>query len=79
MSPAAEMSPLSCFSVVSMRWSPSPAFVESGPSMRQVMLESENRGGQPMKVLLYGKKCVYVIDSVDQLMPLTFLPDDLKG
>ena len=46
---------------------------------RQVMLESENRGGQPMKILLYGKKCVYVLDSVDQLMPLTFLPDDLKG
>ncbi|MBQ7209663.1 MAG: cytidine deaminase [Paludibacteraceae bacterium] len=46
---------------------------------RQVMLESENRGGKPMKVLLYGKKCTYVVDSVDQLMPLTFLPDDLQG
>ncbi len=39
---------------------------------RQVMLETEKRYKQPMRVLLYGKKAVYEIRSVGDLLPLSF-------
>ena len=48
---------------------------EPGPpcgSCRQVMIESETRAKAPMRILLYGKKYVYVIDGIRKLMPLTF-------
>ena len=38
----------------------------------QVIIESETRGGKPIRILLYGTKYVYVIDGIRQLMPLTF-------
>ena len=41
-------------------------------SCRQVMIESETRANAPMRILLYGKKYVYVIDGIRKLMPLTF-------
>lgn len=41
-------------------------------SCRQVIIESETRAGGPIKILLYGRKCVYVIDGIRQLMPLCF-------
>ena len=41
-------------------------------SCRQVIIESETRAGDPIRILLYGKKYVYVIDGIRQLMPLTF-------
>lgn len=41
-------------------------------SCRQVIIESETRAGSPIKILLYGKKYVYVINGIRQLMPLTF-------
>ena len=41
-------------------------------SCRQVIIESETRAGAPIRILLYGKKCVYVIDGIKELMPLTF-------
>ena len=41
-------------------------------SCRQVMIESETRAKAPMRILLYGKKYVYVIDGIRKLMPLTF-------
>lgn len=41
-------------------------------SCRQVMIESETRANAPMRILLYGKKFVYVIDGIRKLMPLTF-------
>lgn len=46
----------------------------TGPcgSCRQVIIESETRGKRPIRILLYGKKCVYVIDGIRKLMPLTF-------
>ena len=40
-------------------------------SCRQVMIESETRANAPMRILLYGKKYVYVIDGIRKLMPLT--------
>ena len=46
----------------------------TGPcgACRQVILESETRAGGPMKILLYGKKCVYVMDGIETLLPLCF-------
>ena len=44
---------------------------------RQVMLETEHRYGQPIQVLLYGQDVTYVIDSVDELVPLGFFAEDL--
>ena len=39
---------------------------------RQVLIETETRFHQPVRILLYGRKHVYVIDSIQQLMPLSF-------
>lgn len=46
----------------------------TGPcgACRQVIIESETRAGSPIRILLYGKKYVYVIDGISPLMPLTF-------
>jgi cytidine deaminase len=46
----------------------------TGPcgACRQVIIESETRAGSPIRILLYGKKYVYVIDGIRPLMPLTF-------
>ena len=41
-------------------------------SCRQVIIETETRFKQPVRLLLYGRRCIYVIDSIKQLMPLTF-------
>ena len=41
-------------------------------SCRQVIIESETRAKHPIRILLYGRKCVYVIDGIRQLMPLSF-------
>lgn len=39
---------------------------------RQVIIETETRYGRPLRILLYGKKCVYVMDGIRHLMPLSF-------
>ncbi len=39
---------------------------------RQVMIETETRFGQPIHILLYGQRCIYVIDGIRNLMPLSF-------
>lgn len=39
---------------------------------RQVMIETEERGGKPMQVLLYGENETWVLDSAKSLMPLSF-------
>lgn len=41
-------------------------------SCRQVMLESQLRSGSPIKIILGGKECVYIFDSVDELLPFGF-------
>lgn len=48
-------------------------------SCRQVMLETEHRFGQPMRVLLYGEKAVYVFDKAEDLLPYGFFAEDLEG
>ena len=46
----------------------------TGPcgSCRQVIIESETRANHPIRILLYGRRCVYIIDGIRKLMPLTF-------
>lgn len=39
---------------------------------RQVLIETEKRFKQPVRMLLYGEKHVYIIDGIKQLMPLSF-------
>ena len=39
---------------------------------RQVMLESQARGGQCISVILVGKKCIYKFDSINDLLPFSF-------
>lgn len=39
---------------------------------RQVIIETETRFGQPVRILLYGTKHVYVINGIRHLMPLSF-------
>ena len=41
-------------------------------SCRQVIIESETRAKAPIRILLYGRKYIYVIDGIRELMPLTF-------
>ena len=39
---------------------------------RQVMIETETRFGRPIRILLYGRKSIYVVEGIKQLMPLSF-------
>ena len=39
---------------------------------RQVIIETETRYHQPVRILLYGSKRIYVIDGIGSLMPLSF-------
>lgn len=39
---------------------------------RQVILETEKRYGRPIRILLYGKECIYEIKSIGDLLPLSF-------
>ena len=45
---------------------------------RQVMTETENRFGKPMKVLLCSAQEVFVIESAKDLLPVSFSSEDLK-
>ena len=45
---------------------------------RQVMLETEHRFSQPMKVMLYGERECYVFDSAADLLPVCFTSDSLS-
>lgn len=39
---------------------------------RQVLLETEKRHGKPMRILLYSKKNIYILEGVAALLPLSF-------
>ena len=39
---------------------------------RQVIIETETRYERRLRILLYGKKRVYVMDGISNLMPLSF-------
>jgi cytidine deaminase len=44
---------------------------------RQVILEMEDRYQQPVRILLYGTRGVYCINRVKDLMPLSFVDEDM--
>ncbi|MDL2243323.1 cytidine deaminase [Bacteroidales bacterium OttesenSCG-928-J19] len=39
---------------------------------RQVILEAQNRYKHPVRILLYGKKEIYIIEKITDLLPLSF-------
>jgi cytidine deaminase len=39
---------------------------------RQVMIETETRFDKPLRILLYGRNRIYVMDGIKNLMPLSF-------
>jgi cytidine deaminase len=39
---------------------------------RQVILEAQNRYKHPVRVILYGKKFIYRIEKISDLLPLSF-------
>jgi len=39
---------------------------------RQVIIETETRHGQQVVILLYGRRCIYRVEGIRQLMPLSF-------
>lgn len=47
-------------------------------SCRQVLKESEQRFNMPIKVILYGEKEILVINTVSDLLPITFDNSYLK-
>ena len=46
---------------------------------RQVMLETEQRFSTPIKVILYSESACYVFDNGTDLLPMSFVADNLKG
>jgi len=46
---------------------------------RQVMVETEHRYGGKMEVLLYGDDEIFVFESAQDLLPLIFVSENLKG
>lgn len=42
---------------------------------RQVMIEVEHRYRRKLHILLYGKRCVYTMEGIVNLMPLSFSED----
>ncbi|MBQ8564406.1 MAG: cytidine deaminase [Bacteroidaceae bacterium] len=45
---------------------------------RQVILETEHRYNTPIEILLYGKEKIYIIQSIESLLPLCFGKTDLE-
>jgi cytidine deaminase len=46
---------------------------------RQVILEMEDRYQAPVRIMLYGTEGVYCINSVKDLLPLSFVDADMHG
>lgn len=46
---------------------------------RQVILETEQRYNRPVRILLYGKKHIYIINGINDLLPLSFGADQLES
>lgn len=41
-------------------------------SCRQVLIETEKRGGKPLCIIMYGTSRTYIVESASQLLPLQF-------
>lgn len=48
-------------------------------SCRQVMLEQEYRAKHPMRVILVGEECLYIAETVKDILPLSFVETDMQG
>lgn len=48
-------------------------------SCRQVILETENRYKNPIKIILYGEEKILIIEDASNLLPMSFTEDFLKG
>ena len=46
---------------------------------RQVMMEMEDRYGVDLKIYLYGTNGVYVISSVKDMLPFSFIGKNMEG
>lgn len=44
---------------------------------RQVILETENRYGSSIEILLYGEEKIYIVSSIKELLPLSFGKENL--
>ncbi|MCM1313442.1 MAG: cytidine deaminase [Bacteroides sp.] len=47
-------------------------------SCRQVLIETENRGGRNIEIMLYGTDAVYFVESAKALLPVSFDDSFLK-
>lgn len=45
---------------------------------RQVILETEKRYNQAIRILLYGKESIYLIEGIEDLLPLSFDKSAMK-
>ena len=45
---------------------------------RQVMLEMEDRYKRPVRILLFGARAVYAVNSVKDLLPLSFVDANMR-
>ena len=46
-------------------------------SCRQAIIETEQRSGRKIRILLYGTRHVYAIDGISNLMPLSFTDEQI--
>ncbi len=47
-------------------------------SCRQVLVETETRYSQPIRIILDGRKYIQVLEGADNLLPFAFKPKDLE-
>lgn len=45
---------------------------------RQVILEMEDRYKKPIRILLYGERYIYQLESIKDLLPLSFIDDNMN-
>ncbi|MBS0010791.1 MAG: cytidine deaminase [Bacteroidales bacterium] len=45
---------------------------------RQVLSEEEDRSGRKIRILLYGRSGIYMIDGIEKLLPLRFSSSSLR-
>jgi cytidine deaminase len=45
---------------------------------RQVVLEAEHRFKRPIRILLFGQENIYIVDSINDLLPLQFVSESMK-
>jgi len=47
-------------------------------SCRQVLVEVENRYGKPVEIIMYGEKHIYEVDSIRDLLQLSFGKESME-